>query len=63
MTDEIDTISTDNLICPYCGREYEDEAGELHRTPHELTCDECGKKFSYEIEYSWTFTSYKECEK
>lgn len=47
---EIDTQGTDEIVCPHCGREYDDswEFGESGV----VTCCDCDKNFWFEAEYT-----------
>lgn len=59
--EDVDTYSTDYVICPYCGCAHETCLGyedfpEIYEDgDHELECDECGKIFVMEttVIYSW----------
>lgn len=60
--DEVDTFSSQYVICPYCGTEIEariygycDFPEAYEEGDHEIRCDECGKtyKLSTEVTYSW----------
>ena len=54
-----------NIVCPYCGREYEPSYGEAYingdpvdcYTEDEETykCEECGKKFTMHGENVWMY--------
>lgn len=56
---KIDHEFMDNLVCPYCGYEDED-AGDYLETDHgEWSCDECGKVFSFQADYSITWCTSK----
>lgn len=54
--DELDTVQTDAVVCPFCGEvlcdcwEYEGE---------ELVVCDCGKTFRLEVDYSVTYSTYK----
>lgn len=55
---EYDTISTDILICPYCGAEQEDaREQEDWSTPENWTCCDCTRDFVYTTESYFKFTS------
>lgn len=53
---EIDCSGTDNMICPYCGKEIEvddfDPKGKQN-------CHHCDKNFECEPDYSVTYTTWK----
>lgn len=55
--EEIDHESTDNLVCPYCGHEEEDD-GEMNERG-QTECSKCEKNFAYDVDYSKLFTSRK----
>jgi transcription elongation factor Elf1 len=63
MTDqEIDCWGTDEVVCPYCGHKHSDSHeffGDTHNSA-DIECNECGKKFHCEAEYSVDYTSYKQ---
>ena len=52
-----DTASEDYIICPWCGNAFapdvEDDDGD------EFECDECGKKFVLEVEWTATYSTKK----
>ena len=56
---ETDCWGEENAVCPYCGYENyiesENYGGQDDENIEE--CDECGKNFIYQIDYSVTFTS------
>lgn len=65
--EDVDTGSSDYVICPYCGNAtetcygYEDFPELYEEGEHELECDECGKTFVLESSCSWWYeTSKKE---
>ena len=58
----------DNIVCPYCGKEYIPTYDETiigdkcvncyeEGEQGEFTCDECGKKFRLSAEMKWTYTT------
>lgn len=47
---------TDNIICPYCGYEYED-SWEYDESDEHYECINCGSYFSYEREVSVKYYS------
>lgn len=60
--DDIDTWSSDYVICPYCGSAidarslgYCDFPQAYTDGDHELVCDECGKTYrlTTSVSYSW----------
>ena len=59
--EKYDTWCTDKMICPYCGHVVDDT--EYHASPDSDstgTCDECGKEFDLEIEYSASYYTKKQ---
>ena len=55
-----------NIICPYCGKEYEPSYEETYiggepvecykeGSQGEFTCDECGKKFVLYASFTWEY--------
>lgn len=54
---EIDHESTDEAVCPHCGRELTD-SWELPDEVDEQEC-ECGKSFSISRYTTCTYTTYK----
>ena len=59
--DEIDHEYTDEIVCPWCGHKYEasHELFEGHQTSTKDDCQECGKPFHVECEYSVTYNTKK----
>lgn len=51
-----DTENSDGVECPYCGYTQEDDNPQQSG---EYSCDECGKTFYVEVEYSATYYSTK----
>ena len=60
--DEVDTFSSDYVICPYCGAEIEARMYGVFDFPeayeegvHVLKCEECGKEYRLhsDVSYSW----------
>lgn len=59
--EDINIISSDYVICPYCGHAhetcfgYEDFPEIYEEGSHEIMCDECEKEFQLEttVSYSW----------
>lgn len=54
---EIDHTNTSEVICPYCGDEFED-AWEWSSNSGEHECD-CGNTFEYEREVEVTYSTNK----
>lgn len=61
IIDELDCCCTDNPVCPYCGYE-EHESWEISDKETQYSCDECGKIYRIEQEFSRTFSSSKTCQ-
>lgn len=61
MEKEIDHEYTSNIVCPYCGHEYQDswETEEDYGTQE---CGECDKKFSYSRNVTVEYTTTKLCD-
>lgn len=57
MSKEIDHSYTDELVCPYCGHEHGDD-GEMNEAG-DYECSKCKKNFSFEVDYSKSYTSRK----
>ena len=61
MSDPIDTNFTENVVCPYCGYNH-DNSDEWFRdggNEVEVECEECGKVFIAEADYSVLYISRK----
>ena len=43
-----------NIICPYCGDEYQAEGEDYSEDEIEETCDNCGKEYIRWTEFSVT---------
>lgn len=62
---DIDTYSTDYVICPYCGNAYEanvsyEDFPELFIDgTHEIECQECGKTFFLHTNISYDYKTEK----
>ena len=56
--DKIYHEGTDELVCPYCGNQFQD-CFELPECCDDVECGECGKHFTYETYVTRTFTSKK----
>lgn len=62
---EVDTFSSNYIICPYCGNALDIEYGyedfpELYEEgDHELECSECGKTFIMETMVSYYYETRK----
>jgi DNA-directed RNA polymerase subunit RPC12/RpoP len=46
-------IDTDDIICPYCGHNNEDEKSELE-FESSTECENCDKEFDYRMDVSYT---------
>lgn len=60
--DEIDTFSSDYVICPYCGNAidlsnccYDDMPEKYTEGMHSMTCRACGKDYELEAICSWSY--------
>lgn len=64
--EDVDTFSSDYIICPYCGYASSDEYGyvdfpEMYEDgEHEVECGECGKTFILETNVSYSWETRKE---
>ena len=56
--DYIDHTYTDNIVCPYCGREHEAHGDD--GSGGDFECVRCGRRFFWEANYSVTYCSQKE---
>jgi len=54
---EIDHEYTKEIVCPYCGFKFED-SWEVSGDDGDITCDDCGKEFSFERIKDITYTTY-----
>ncbi len=60
--EDIECEGTDEVVCPYCGYEFEaswEFFSESHRMFEEIDCNGCGKKFRATADYSVTYYSEK----
>lgn len=57
MNEEIDHEYTDEVTCPYCGK----EVGDSWELPEKgkRKCYECSNEFEYESDVSVSYTSWK----
>jgi len=55
----IETWCTDKMVCPYCGCVVDDTDYHIGESDDTGTCEECGRDFGLEIEYSPTFYTRK----
>ena len=60
--DEIDTFSSDYVICPYCGNALDTDSYCYEEFPeastegsHKMTCHSCGKDYELEVRCSWDY--------
>jgi len=54
---DIDHTLTDEIVCPYCGYEFENSyeyIGDL------VECEECGKNFSFYTDTTIRYTTHKQ---
>lgn len=63
--EDVDTGSSDYVICPYCGEEmetcygYEDFPEIYEEGEHEIECPECERTFILESSCSWYYETKK----
>ena len=62
MEKEIDCSYTDEVVCPYCGYEFQ-MSYEIFYNPDDdffrgLECEECAKQFNVHKNVSVTYSSY-----
>lgn len=57
--EEPDYLGDENIRCPYCGQERMSEDGELYRGTNVTECPDCGRSFTFEVDYVPTITSYR----
>jgi DNA-directed RNA polymerase subunit RPC12/RpoP len=58
----LDTWYTDNVVCPWCGHEYEDGSeffDGVRDTALGHECTECGEQFDVEREFDVHYTTSK----
>lgn len=55
-----ETRDTSNLICPYCGTE-EGDMWEERENSGTRTCEDCGKKFTWEREVTCEYIGTSDC--
>lgn len=53
----IDHDCTDDIVCPWCGSQYEDD-GE-YGPEGSMDCGDCHKKFKWAADYSVTYSTEK----
>ena len=56
VAEEGESSNEDYIICPYCS--CENSSDELNHTT-DTYCDECGKEFHLEVEYSASYSTSK----
>lgn len=54
-----DTSSDKYIICPYCGNYFEDDAGDPFTDGSTWECDECGKEFTIDVEWTVSYSTRK----
>lgn len=59
VRDWMDCYGTPHVVCPHCGAVFEDDVYFLEASPGggKETCDECGKMFRFDVDYTVTFTT------
>ena len=56
----IKTSFTDEIVCPYCGYEFEDSCDHVGtRCEFKMECYECEKEFNCCPDYSVTYSTFK----
>lgn len=55
---EIDHEYTNEIVCPYCGKEQSDPY-DFREDDGEIQCESCDSAFSYERHRSIKFSTYK----
>lgn len=58
MNKEIDHNCTDEIVCPYCGYEHSN-SWEYNSDSSKIDCEECGKEFCYDRDYTVTYCTSK----
>lgn len=48
-----------DMICPYCGYEYEGCEKPYEEETEDTECPCCGKTFTYEASFTWSWKTYK----
>ena len=61
MSQYIETIDDNNRICPYCGYSYQVEAENYSEDVRVEECDECGKKFYAQDDFTVTHYAVPDC--
>lgn len=59
MSDEIDHENTKEIVCPYCGHEFEDSWEYDEAGSGEAECDSCEKTFTYEVHIRTKYSTRK----
>lgn len=63
--EEVDTLSSDYVICPYCGNAFEphtvDDAECFEEGDQKMQCFECGKTFILNTSVSFTWETERIC--
>lgn len=58
MKNDIDSLFTKEVVCPYCGHEFSD-SWEWDDSEDEIYCDNCDNKFAMERNIEVTYSTYK----
>lgn len=53
---------TDEIICPYCGYQFQDSYEHGEYSDNILECGDCEKNFSFEKNISVSYSTSKHCE-
>lgn len=58
--EETETSYENDIVCPWCGRRFEDDDGYFVRTGDgEYECDECGKEFYFQADIEVTYSTQR----
>jgi len=52
-------ICGDEIVCPYCFEEYEQDREFVEGDEEKLVCSSCGENFFANVHISYTYTSSK----
>jgi uncharacterized Zn-finger protein len=61
MSDAIDCLDTNEIVCPYCGYEFSESWTYFESSGNEekIQCPECDQKFTCSPDYTVTYYSRK----
>lgn len=58
--EETETFYENDIVCPWCGRRFEDDDGYFVRTGDgAYECDECGKEFYFQADIEVTYSTQR----